>query len=226
MPWAWLQSGSGEYITVPVAESVLLQQFAKAPEPGRVKTRMQPQLSALEACALHEELVRWTCETLLDSALGAVELWVAGDPAHALFRDCAALGQLTLRRQAGADLGMRMQHALNDGLARADRVLLVGSDCPGLTAPYLREALRALDDAELVLGPALDGGYVLIGAKRPVEAVFEDIAWGSSRVLADTLARALAAGITLQQLPALQDIDRPEDLGHWRTLQQRGRVRQ
>lgn len=226
MSWARLQSGSGNGIMAPVTERVLLQQFAKAPEPGRVKTRMLPQLSALEACALHEELVRWTCGTLLDSALGAVELWVAGDPAHALFLDCASLGQLTLRRQAGADLGMRMQYALNDGLARADRVLLVGSDCPGLAAPYLLEALRALDDADLVLGPALDGGYVLIGAKRPVDAVFVDIGWGGSRVLADTLARALAAGMTVQQLEALQDIDRPEDLGHWRTLRQQRRVRQ
>ena len=210
----------------PVAEQVLLQQFARAPEPGRVKTRMLPQLSPLEASALHEELVRWTCETLLDSTLGAVELWVAGDPAHALFRECAALGQLTLRRQAGADLGLRMRHALNDGLARADRVVLVGSDCPGLTGRYLREALTALDDADLVLGPALDGGYVLIGARQAVDAVFVDIGWGSSRVLAETLERALTAGISVRQLQALQDIDRPEDLPHWQTLRQRGRVRQ
>lgn len=210
----------------PVTERFLLQQFAKAPEPGRVKTRMLPQLSALEAAVLHEELVRWTCETLLDSALGAVELWVAGDPAHSLFRDCAALGQFTLRRQAGADLGMRMRHALNDGLARADRVVLVGSDCPGLTGHYLLEALTALDYADLVLGPALDGGYVLIGAKQAVDAVFVDIGWGSSRVLTETLERALTAGLSVQQLPALQDVDRPEDLPHWQTLRQRGRVRQ
>lgn len=210
----------------PVTERFLLQQFAKAPEPGRVKTRMLPQLSALEAAVLHEELVRWTCETLLDSALGAVELWVAGDPAHPLFRDCAALGQFTLRRQAGADLGMRMRHALNDGLARADRVVLVGSDCPGLTGHYLLEALTALDYADLVLGPALDGGYVLIGAKQAVDAVFVDIGWGSSRVLTETLERALTAGLSVQQLPALQDVDRPEDLPHWQTLRQRGRVRQ
>jgi len=205
-------------IMAPVTERVLLQQFAKAPEPGRVKTRMLPQLSALEACALHEELVRWTCATLLESALGAVELWVAGDPAHAVFRDCASPGQLALRQQVGADLGRRMQHALNDGLARADRVLLVGSDCPALCRGYLQQALTALNDADLVLGPALDGGYVLIGARRPVDAVFVDIGWGGSAVLAETLARALTAGISVTRLQSLQDIDRPEDLRHWRAL--------
>ncbi|MFO7552426.1 MAG: TIGR04282 family arsenosugar biosynthesis glycosyltransferase [Haliea sp.] len=209
----------------PVAERVVLQQFARAPEPGRVKTRMLSQLSATEACALHSELVLWTCQTLFESALGAVELWVAGDTGHALFRDCASLGQLALRQQAGADLGERMRHALNDGLARADRVLLVGSDCPGLGGRYLQQALAALDAADLVLGPALDGGYVLIGAKRPVDAVFAGVGWGSSRVLVETLARAQAARLAVARLQPLQDIDRPGDLPHWQALRQRGRVR-
>ncbi len=210
-----------------MAERILLQQFAKAPEPGRVKTRMLTQLSPVEACALHEELVRWTCGTLLESGLGAVELWVAGDSGHALFVDCASRWQITLHTQAaGAELGLRMREALNDGLARADRVLLVGSDCPALSGGYLQEALKALDTADLVLGPALDGGYVLIGAKRPVDAVFVDIGWGSSRVLAETLARAQSAAITVAELQPLQDIDRPEDLPHWQALRQRGRVRQ
>jgi len=77
-----------------------------------------------------------------------------------------------------------------------------------------------------VLGPALDGGYVLIGATRPVDAVFDAIEWGGAAVLADTLARALAAGITVKKLHPLQDIDRPEDLPHWQALRQRSRVRQ
>lgn len=221
MPWAWRRSGSGKPIMVPVTERVLLQQFAKAPVPGRVKTRMLPTLSAQEACDLHETLVRWTCATLVDSALGAVELWVAGDSRHALFRQCALSGQLALRQQTGGDLGVRMRHALNDGLARADRVLLVGSDCPALCRQYLLQALAALEEVDLVLGPALDGGYVLIGARAPVDAVFVDIAWGSSQVLVETLARARAAHISVKQLHALADIDRPEDLQHWEALKQR-----
>ncbi|MEQ9463879.1 MAG: TIGR04282 family arsenosugar biosynthesis glycosyltransferase [Haliea sp.] len=208
-----------------MAESVLLQQFAKAPEPGRVKTRMLPRLSAAEACALHSELVLWTCETLLDSRLGNVELWVAGDPSAGLFGECASRGPLSLCRQVGDDLGSRMRHALNDGLNRADRVLLVGSDCPALTGRYLQQALAALDTAEMVLGPALDGGYVLIGARRPVDAVFDGVSWGSSSVLGETMARAGAAGISVAQLLALQDVDRPDDLPHWQGLRQRGRVR-
>ncbi len=225
MPWGRRLRGCGESITVPVAEPVLLQQFAKAPEPGRVKTRMLPRLSPAEACALHSELVLWTCETLLDSGLGSVELWVAGDPSAGLFRECASRGPLALRRQVGSDLGSRMRHALNDGLNRTDRVLLVGSDCPALSCGYLQRALAALDSVDMVLGPALDGGYVLIGARRPVDAVFAGVSWGSPRVLAQTLARAGAAEITVARLEPLQDVDRPEDLSHWQGLRQRGRVR-
>jgi len=225
MRWVWRRSGSGAFIMVPMAERVLLQQFAKTPVPGRVKTRMLPLLSPAEACALHAELVRWTCQTLLESALGSLELWVAGDPDHPVFRDCAALGQMALYPQLGEDLGARMRHALNHGLARADRVLLVGSDCPALSEHYLRQALEALDAADLVLGPALDGGYVLIAAKKPVDVVFAGIGWGSSRVLAETRVRAQAAGISVAELQTLRDIDRPEDLPHWQALRQRGRVR-
>ncbi len=208
-----------------VTDSVLLQQFAKAPVPGQVKTRMLPRLSATQACALHTELVLWTCETLLDAALGSVELWVAGDPSVAVFAECASRGPLALRRQVGTDLGSRMRHALNDGLGRADRVLLVGSDCPALTGSYLQEARMALETVDLVLGPALDGGYVLIGARRPVDAVFDGVRWGSASVLAETLARARAAGISVARLGPLQDVDRPEDLVHWRELRRRGRLR-
>ena len=120
----------------------------------------------------------------------------------------------------GDDLGDRMQYALASGLRRAAAVLLVGSDCPEIDAGYLRAATRALQHVDLVLGPALDGGFVLIGVRRPVsDGVFTNVRWGSETVLEETLNGAQAAGYSVQLLTALQDIDRPEDLPAWEGLQ-------
>ncbi|PLW82671.1 hypothetical protein CWI75_08795 [Kineobactrum sediminis] len=200
-------------------DSLVLQQFAKAPQPGRVKTRMQPLLSPEQACELHCELVQWTCKTLLNAALGPVELWVSDAPQHPLFKACETSGVASVCRQLGTDLGARMQDALASGLARYKYVLLVGSDCPALDTVYLRAAASALRDHDLVLGPACDGGYVLLGARRPVDALFADMPWGTDQVFALTLARARKAGWHVAVLEPLRDIDRPEDLQYWQSLQ-------
>ena len=206
--------------------SVVLQQFARAPVAGQVKSRLQPALSPEEACELHQELVLWASTTLLASKLGTVELWVAGGQDFPVFHRCLSLGVTALRAQQGGDLGARMQHAITCGLEQHERVLLVGSDCPGITVAYLQAACEQLVVADLVLGPALDGGYVLIGARRRVDAVFVDIAWGTDTVLQDSLHKAAAAGYRTALLPALRDIDRPEDLPVWHQLQAEARLRQ
>lgn len=197
------------------AGDCLIIQFAREPVVGAVKTRMIPHLSPQEACALHSELVLRTAATLVGVALGPVELWVAGDGQHALFERCLGLGLACLKGQQGGDLGGRMYHALADGLDRFERVLLVGSDCPGMDADYLARAAAALDRADVVLGPAMDGGYVLIGARRLAPEVFEGIAWGTSAVLAETTQRLRGLGLRWAELPPLRDIDRPEDLALW-----------
>ena len=135
---------------------------------------------------------------------------------HALFAACLAQGARAIRRQRGADLGERMYHALAAGLARYERVLLVGSDCPAIDAAYLHRALQVLDDVPVVLGPALDGGYVLIGVRSVDPALFAGIAWGQPTVYAETVARLRRLGVDWTALPALPDIDRPADLVHWR----------
>ncbi|MCB1709492.1 MAG: TIGR04282 family arsenosugar biosynthesis glycosyltransferase, partial [Halioglobus sp.] len=147
-------------------DGCLLIQFAREPVAGAVKTRMIPQLTPQQACDLHSELVLWTAGRLAAARLGRVELAVAGDRGHALFQRCLGLGVAGLSAQRGADLGERMHNALLDGLTRFERVLLVGSDCPGIDRAYLVQALAALEQAEVVLGRAEDGGYVLIGARR------------------------------------------------------------
>lgn len=196
----------------------LLVQFAREPRPGGVKTRMMPQLSAREACDLHCELVLWTCARLVESGVGDVELCVAGDTADALFAQCLSLGAARVSSQRGADLGERMLGAIRRGLRDYRKVLLVGSDCPALSAGYLWRAAAALDETPVILGPAADGGYVLIGATRIEAAVFADIAWGSGDVFAATRRNLAAAGIGYDVLPELADVDRPEDLAAWEAV--------
>ena len=194
---------------------VLLIQFARSPVRGGVKTRLVPALGEQGACDLHITLVRHTCRQLLDAALGPVEIWVSGDNQHPLFADCLTLGASGLREQQGEDLGERMYRALQDGLRRFRRVLLVGSDCPALDPDYLKSAADTLDDVPVVFGPALDGGYVLVGARDIDRELFRGIAWGGPSVLASTLQRADALGCAVATLNSRPDIDRPEDLRHW-----------
>ena len=198
--------------------SALLIQFAKAPETGAVKTRMLPHLSRHQARELHAELVLWTCRRLTAAGLGAVELAVAGDTGYPLFRECLASGVSAIYRQQGGDLGERMYRAMRGGLARFDRVILVGSDCPWIDRPYLQAALEALESAPLVLGPALDGGYVLIAARQVRPELFSRISWGTAAVLAETRGRLEGLGWRWSELSVLRDIDRPEDLSAWQAL--------
>ena len=206
------------------AERTLLIQFARSPQPGRVKTRMIPHLSAQQACDLHCELLLWTTRQLVNSRQGDVQLAVAGSLTHAVFRRCAALGSVVLTPQIGCDLGARMYHALRRGLQRYAQVVLVGSDCPGIDARYLREAVDALGGKPLVLGPAVDGGYVLIGARQINPQLFEEVAWGSAQVYRQTVQRLRRLGLAWTELPPRADVDRPADLPAWYALREHPRA--
>ncbi len=197
----------------------LLIQFAKAPELGKVKTRMQPELSPEQSLLLHCQLVKHTYKTLTNSALAAIELWTAGSDKSKFFPALSPVP--ALRKQLGTDLGMRMHHALLDGLQRYESVVLVGSDCPFWTQALLREALKALSEGmDCVLGPATDGGYVLIGLGRGNIQLFTDIDWGTDQVLAQTRARLRQLAWRCHELTPLADLDRAEDLNLVRSLKQ------
>lgn len=202
----------------PLAEQLFIQ-FARSPLPGQVKTRMQPHLSAQQACDLHEALLQWTCTQLVSAGLGPVEIWTSGAAGHRAFDHCIEMGARGLRLQQGSDLGERMHRALGDGLQRARKVILVGSDCPAIDGAYLQEALLALDEFQCVLGPARDGGYVLIGARERVPDCFVGVDWGTERVYQQTVACLQSQGVTWHALHSLPDIDRPEDLPEWEKLQ-------
>jgi uncharacterized protein len=186
--------------------------FARAPQPGAVKTRLIPLLGAEGAAALHVRLVKRALATARAAAFRAIELHCAPDGADPFFRFCEGHYGAALAAQADGDLGARMQAAFEAALASRERVLLIGADCPALTARYLRQADRALRDGyDTVLGPSEDGGYVLIGLTRCDAKLFTGIAWGEDGVLAETRARLTALGWRWRELVPLWDIDRPED---------------
>ena len=194
----------------------LLQQFARLPVPGRVKTRLLGELSMQEACAVHEELLLRTAVVLCASGLGPVELWLDRGGASPTIEAALEEGAGGPLIQAGGDLGARMHHALSHGLERADAVVLVGSDCPGITADYLGAAFTALNDHDVALGPADDGGFVLIGCRRLVRGALDRVPWGTSEVLDATLAQLSRVGLSTTLLPSRYDIDTPRDLRRWR----------
>lgn len=205
-------------------EPLLLLQFAREPQEGRVKTRMLPHLSASQACHLHSELTLWTCRQLLDSGLGPVEMSVAGDTRHTLFDQCLALGVTRVSQQCGRDLGQRMYNAFQRGLEQYAAVVLVGSDCPDIDPDYLKRAVAALQTAPIVVGPANDGGYVLLGARVVTEDLFNGISWGTDQVFVQTQRALAREGLQWAELPRLTDIDRPEDLAIWEALRRESKT--
>ena len=195
-----------------MAADTLFIQFARLPRTGGVKRRLWPALGPEKACDLHRQLMEWTCGQLLGAGLGRVELWLSEEGADPSLDRCRALGLGPARLQRGADLGERMYHAFADGLARYDRVILVGSDCPGIDRDYLTGAAQALDRSEAVVGPALDGGYVLLGLGRLSRELFRGVSWGESTVFTQTVARLDQLRFDWLALEPLEDIDRPQDL--------------
>ena len=184
--------------------------LAKAPIPGLAKTRLIPHLGAEGAAALQRWLLRRTLATALAAELGPVTLWCAPETDHPDFAACQALGPVRLCRQPDVDLGGRMHAAVAESSAAG--TLVIGTDCPALTPDVLREAAAALREHKAVVIPAEDGGYVLIGLRQPVLAVFQHVEWSTDRVMAQTRRQLQAAGLTWSELAPLWDVDRFEDV--------------
>lgn len=193
--------------------------FAKAPRAGEVKTRLIPLLGAEGAAALHAQLLQQTLDTATSAGLGPVELHCAPDEYDPALRDSARRFGIAALPQIGSDLGARMCHAFDEALARHARVILIGTDCPVLTAQHLHDAHAALAEGnDCVLVPAEDGGYALIGLTRCDARLFDGIAWGGDTVLAETRKRLQQLGWRWHELETLWDVDRPEDYRRWSEL--------
>ena len=193
--------------------------FARTPELGKVKTRLQPLLEDSGCLALHEELVERSISTVVASELAPVEIWHTGNGDHPFWRQQASVYPLTFSAQCAGGLGERMVDAFSKGFAdpqgAPDWIILMGSDCPELTTAYLCKAAEALERGEqCVIGPAEDGGYVLIGLRAPVARLaplFAGISWGGPQVLAQTLEAARLHDCSVFLLDTLRDLDVEED---------------
>ncbi len=189
--------------------------FVKAPEPGRVKSRLAADLGAEEACEAYESLVGHSLRALSCSSLPK-DLWVSGDVAHPKIRAWAKDFGYRVAAQPAGDLGAKMLAAIEACCCLGQSGLVVGSDLPELDAAYVDKAAQTMRRHDLVLGPAEDGGYGLIGMNRPVPELFEDMAWGLDEVFARTKERAIRLGLRLAELPLLWDVD---DIQGWRRFQ-------
>jgi rSAM/selenodomain-associated transferase 1 len=187
--------------------------FARAPQPGRAKTRLVPCLGEWGAASLHRRLVRRTLRVAQAARCGPVELHGAPRARHGFFLRCARDFGAGLYAQRGGDLGQRMFNAIAAGLRRHRAVVLVGTDCPALEVRDLRRAARSLaGGCDAVIAPAEDGGYPLIGLRRASPRVFERIGWGGPDVFARTAEVLDGLGWRWRRLRTLWDVDRPEDL--------------
>ncbi|MBK7079238.1 MAG: TIGR04283 family arsenosugar biosynthesis glycosyltransferase [Betaproteobacteria bacterium] len=213
------------YAAPAAAAAPTLQIFAKEPVPGTVKTRLARTLGAEAAARVYAELAA-ACfanaqEARRRGSVAAVELWCAAAADAPRCAAWAAGHGFALHRQCDGDLGARMRHAVDSALARGERVLLIGTDCPALDADALGEAAAALADHDAVLVPAEDGGYVAIGLARAVDA-FTGIAWSTADVAAHTRARFAAAGIRWRELDPRWDVDDEAGLARWQRAHRSG----
>ncbi|MCB1777660.1 MAG: TIGR04282 family arsenosugar biosynthesis glycosyltransferase [Candidatus Competibacteraceae bacterium] len=195
--------------------------FAKAPVPGQVKTRLAGRLGARGAAHLYKKLLHRTLAIAVSARLCPVELWCAPGVRQGFFIACRRKYGVRLRRQGAGDLGRRMNQALNQVLSQGHYGVLIGGDCISLGAPELQDALQRLatGTADVVLGPAIDGGYVLVGLRQPCSALFRGIAWGGSDVMAATRRRLRRAGVVWSELSIGWDVDTPADLKRLRRVQ-------
>ena len=185
--------------------------FARAPVLGEVKSRLARTFGEVAALAAYRELCATAFDHLAKVPGIETELWIAGAADHPDVVEWSARWDLPISRQQGADLGARMRFAIDACLGDGMPGLVVGTDCPTITASYLQHAAAELDSHDLVLGPAEDGGYGLIGLRLPAPTLFEDMPWGSDRVMSETLARAKKAGLDYRLLETVWDVDEPED---------------
>lgn len=187
--------------------------FTKAPVAGEVKTRLVPPLKPEQAALLHQKLVNRTLKMVTKAAIAPVILYCSPDDTHPFFIQCKDEFRIQTARQEGEDLGARMLNGFNAALEKFRYVILIGTDCPSMTSDYLEDAIQRLrSGSDLVIGPAQDGGYVLIGMKQSHAELFSDLLWGSDSVFGLTMEKAMLSGLQVSLLDSLQDIDRPEDL--------------
>ena len=206
------------YAPRPEAAAAALAILARAPLPGQAKTRLIPALGAQGAARAQRRFTRNTLRLAAAADTGPVTLWCAPDANQRFFRAVHRAGGVALQSQCGGDLGARMQHACAHHFASLpdQPLLLMGTDCAVLAPGHLQAAARALKQHDVVMVPAEDGGYVLVGMRRPVPELFERVEWSTPQVMTQTRERLTQAGVNWLEMQTLWDVDEPAD---WQRLQ-------
>lgn len=186
--------------------------FAKAPVPGAAKTRLIPALGALGAAVLARRMLEATLAAALGARLGPVELCMSPGPEAAEWRGIPLPKQLEVTAQGEGNLGARIARAAKRSIARECRVMLVGTDCPALSATLLRVAATALVETGAVIQCTADGGYALLGISRYDELLFRGIPWSTPEVATATMRRFAHLNWPLHVARTLHDVDEPHDL--------------
>ena len=186
--------------------------FAKPPLPGKVKTRLIPDIGATRATRVYRYCLEYTLATARQSGLD-YQLFISEASDDPLFQDedyCL---------QQGEDLGARMFHAFRELLSRgSDGALIIGTDCLDITSMHLQQAAGSLADHELVLIPAFDGGYTLIGCTATDPSLFDQIRWSTDQVYQQTMTNAQQLNYRIMSLAPMRDIDSLQDLEHYPEL--------
>jgi len=187
--------------------------FTKAPVSGQVKTRLIPGIGRRHATLLYKELLTKTLSTARKSGFSSIQVWVSGELEHNYFNRLKSRHSVKIYQQKGKNLGERISNAFDRVLGQYSHAVLIGSDCPSLEYSDLIASEAYLkSNADVVLGPAADGGYYLIGLNRNNPKIFSNIKWGKDKVFSDTCENINALGWKLELLPQRWDVDRTADL--------------
>ncbi|GHA10100.1 TIGR04282 family arsenosugar biosynthesis glycosyltransferase [Oceanisphaera arctica] len=186
--------------------------FAKAPVAGLAKTRLIPALGADRAANLARQMLSSTLNASLTADIGPVELCMTPAPNSIEWQDVPLPPGIELRDQGNGDLGCRMARAAHWSLLKNEQVLLIGTDCPQISPPLLRQAAKRLTDHDALLHPTFDGGYALLGLRRFHTSLFDDMPWSTDKVATMTQERISRLGWRCALGERLQDIDEPNDL--------------
>jgi uncharacterized protein len=198
--------------------------FTRYPEAGKTKTRLIPALGDLGAAKLQKQMTEYTVfqvKELQKTADISCEVRFAGGNLQ-LMQDWLGL-DLVYQPQGEGDLGDRMRRSLDEAFqCGIEQVIIIGTDCPGVNSQLLTKAFEQLRTFDLVLGPAIDGGYYLIGLRQLMPNLFVNIDWGTPQVFQQTVNIAEKLNLLQIYLPALSDVDYPEDLPIWEQIIEKG----
>ncbi|NOZ61366.1 MAG: glycosyltransferase [Calditrichaeota bacterium] len=196
--------------------------FVKAPQSGKVKTRLNPPLREEQILKLYRVMVEELVDQFRNVDFCQVKIFCAPPSAVGQFRDWLG-NDMAYYAQQGDDLGEKMHNAIKQILKKGfEKVVLIGSDIPTIDLTTIIRAFSVLENSDVTLGPSLDGGYYLIGMKKPRKVLFENIIWSTDKVLRQTIARIQQNELSLSQIEVKNDIDTYDDLVQlWKFLKKR-----